>query len=41
MLLTISFFKTPFEDNPKKTSAPLIASLKVLKSVLIANLDFH
>ena len=28
--LTLSLFKTPADDNPKKTSAFLIASFKVL-----------
>ena len=41
IFFTISFFKTPADDKPKKTSAFVIASLKVLFLVFIAWLDFH
>ena len=39
--LTISFDKASFADNPKKTSAPFIASCKVLNLVSTACFDFH
>ena len=41
MLKTISLETDPGTDNPKKTSAPFKASLRVLKSVSTACPDFH
>ena len=41
MVFTSSFFSAPLADNPRKTSAPFIASAKVLFLVSIACLDFH
>ena len=39
--LIISCVNAPAADKPKTTSAPLIASAKVLSLVSIACLDFH
>ena len=41
MLLTLSLLKTPAEDNPKNTSASLIASFKFLAFVFDAKNCFH
>ena len=41
ILFTISFLRTPFADNPRKTSAFFIASLRVLSFVSTAYFDFH
>ena len=41
IVFTNSFFKAPLADNPKNTSAPFIASSKVLFLVSTAWADFH
>ena len=41
IFFTCSFFRAPFADNPRKTSASFIASSSVLSFVSFAYLDFH
>ena len=41
IVFTCSFFRAPFADNPRKTSAPFIASSSILNFVSFAYLDFH